>query len=150
VGSHTNTATVTGEGGPETNPADNTDSATTVVPQPLQPPKKPTKPKPKPAVKPTVCLSLTASPKTIPADGRPDRLRVVVKTSRKNERGIRVLVRGAGVNTSGRTGSKGVAVIRVNPRNPGLITITAMEKNRKVCGARRIGVVGVFAPPLTG
>ena len=150
VGTHINTATVTGEGGPETNPADNSDTAQTVVPQPLQPPKP--KPQPKPTPKPaaTVCLSLTANPRTIPADGRPDRLRVVVKTSRKNERGIKVVVRGAGVNKSGRTGSKGVAVITVNPRNPGLITITAMEKNRRVCGARRIGAVGVFAPPLTG
>ena len=38
VGSHTNTATVTGGGGRETNPADNVDSAVTVVPAPLKPP----------------------------------------------------------------------------------------------------------------
>ena len=38
VGTHTNTATVTGGGGRETNPADNVDSAVTVVPAPLKPP----------------------------------------------------------------------------------------------------------------
>ena len=38
VGTHTNTATVTGGGGRETNPADNVDSAITVVPAPLKPP----------------------------------------------------------------------------------------------------------------
>jgi uncharacterized repeat protein (TIGR01451 family) len=37
VGTHVNTATVTGGGGRETNPGDNTDSAQTVVPQPLTP-----------------------------------------------------------------------------------------------------------------
>ena len=38
VGTHINTATVTGSGGRETNPADNTDSAQTIVPAPLRPP----------------------------------------------------------------------------------------------------------------
>ena len=38
VGRHVNTATVTGEGGRETNPADNVDTAFTIVPQPLVPP----------------------------------------------------------------------------------------------------------------
>ena len=38
VGRHTNTATVTGSGGRETNPADNVDTAVTVVPQPAVPP----------------------------------------------------------------------------------------------------------------
>src|SRR4029450_12440551 len=38
VGSHTNTATVTGSGGRETNPADNVDDAVTIVPAPRNPP----------------------------------------------------------------------------------------------------------------
>ena len=45
TGQLTNTATVTGSGGAEANPADNTDSATTTVPKPLTPPT----PKPSPS-----------------------------------------------------------------------------------------------------
>ena len=40
--------------------------------------------------------------------------------------------------------------LRINPRKAGLITITAREPNRSVCGPKRVGVVGVFLPPLTG
>ena len=43
-----------------------------------------------------------------------------------------------------------MAVLRINPRKAGLITITAIETNQRVCGPKRIGVVGVFLPPLTG
>ena len=43
-----------------------------------------------------------------------------------------------------------MAFIRINPKKAGLITITALETNQKVCGPKRIGVVGVFLPPLTG
>jgi uncharacterized repeat protein (TIGR01451 family) len=147
VGTHVNTATVSGEGGTETNTSDNSDSAQTVVPQPLTPPT--AKPEPKPPTT-SVCLSLTVTPKTISADRRPDRVRVLVTTSRKRERGIRVVIRGAGVSKSARTARNGVAVLVINPRKPGLLTITTSERNRKACGARRIGVVGVFVPPLTG
>jgi len=41
-------------------------------------------------------------------------------------------------------------VIRINPKKTGIITITALETNDRVCGPKRIGVVGVFLPPLTG
>jgi len=151
VGSHTNTATVTGSGGRETNPADNTDSAVTVVPAPLKPPVQP-KPKPKPKPKPTpaVCLALTVSPKMVKSDGKPDRVRVVVTAGAKRVKGVRVIVRGPGVSKSARTNGKGVAVVRINPKKPGIITITAGENQRKLCGPKRIGVVGVFLPPLTG
>ncbi len=77
VGSHTNTATVTGGGGRETNPADNVDSAVTVVPAPLKPPTV------KPEPKPEVCLTLTVSPKMIKADGKPDKVTAKVTAGRQ-------------------------------------------------------------------
>ena len=40
--------------------------------------------------------------------------------------------------------------MRINPRKPGIITIGVVESNQKLCGPKRIGVVGVFLPPLTG
>jgi len=145
VGTHTNVATTTGGGGRETNPADNVDDAVTVVPAPFIPPAK--KPKQKPKL---VCLSLTVSPKMITADGKPDRVRVRVTAGKKRVKGTKVRIFGAGVRKSGRSNGKGLAVLRINPRRAGLITITAVERNRKVCGPKRIGVVGVFLPPLAG
>ena len=144
VGSHTNTATVTGGGGRETNPADNVDTAVTLVPAPLKPPV--VKPQPEPAV----CLSLTVSPKMITADGKPDKVTAKVTAAGKRVKGAKVSVKGAGVSKTARTNGKGVAVLRINPNKPGIITISVVESNQKLCGPKRIGVVGVFLPPLTG
>ena len=86
VGSHTNTATVTGGGGRETNPADNVDSAVTIVPAPLKPPTV------KPEPKPEVCLTLTVSPKMIKADGKPDKVTALVTAGKKRVKGVKVSV----------------------------------------------------------
>ena len=145
VGTHVNTATVTGSGGSETNPGDNTDTAETVVPAPLTPP---TTSKP-PVVESDACLSLTVTPKMIKADGKPDRVTAKVRAASKPIKGTKVRIKGMGIEKSGRTNAKGVVVITINPRKPGLLTITTVSK-RDSCGARRIGVVGVFLPPLTG
>jgi uncharacterized repeat protein (TIGR01451 family) len=144
VGTHTNTATVTGQGGRETNPADNVDDAVTVVPAPFVPP---TEPKPEPK---QVCLTLTVSPKMIKADGKVHRVSVKVTAGAKRMKGVKVTIFGAGVRRSGRSNGKGMAYILINPKKAGLITIMALETNQKVCGPKRIGVVGVFLPPLTG
>ena len=144
VGSHTNTATVTGGGGRETNPADNVDSAVTVVPAPLKPPTV----EPEPA--PEVCLTLTVSPKMIKADGKLDKVRALVTAAGKRVKAAKVSIAGAGIKKTGRTNSKGEVVLRINPRKPGIITVTVVETNQKICGPKRIGVVGVFLPPLTG
>ena len=143
VGTHTNTATVTGGGGRETNPADNTDTATINVPAPIRPPT--AKPEPAP-----VCLTLTVAPKMIKADGKVDRVSVKVTAGKKRVKGTKVAVFGAGVRKTARSNSNGMAFLRINPKKAGLITITALETNQKVCGPKRIGVVGVFLPPLTG
>jgi hypothetical protein len=59
-------------------------------------------------------------------------------------------VTGAGVKKTARTNGKGVAVLRINPKKPGIVTASVVETNEKLCGPKRIGVVGVFLPPLTG
>ncbi len=143
VGSHTNTATVTGAGGRETNPADNTASAVTVTPAPVTPPT----PKPKPHPKP--CLALNVTPKMIKADGKPDKVVAVVTRGKAHVHGAKVVVKGAGVNRSGRTNTKGKVVIAINPTRAGLVSISTPESQHS-CGSRRIGVVGVFLPPVTG
>jgi len=145
AGSHTNTATVTGSGGRETNPADNVDSAVTVVPAPFTPPTATPKPKPKPEV----CLTVTVTPQMITADGRMDTLSVKVTAAGKRVKGAKVLVKGAGIRKTSRTNGKGIAAVRINATRPGLVTITTLER-QKVCGAKRIGVVGIFTPAVTG
>jgi uncharacterized repeat protein (TIGR01451 family) len=145
VGSHTNTATVTGSGGTEANPADNTASAVTVTPAPVTPPT----PKPKPKPHPKPCLALNVTPKMIKADGKQDHVVVKVTAGGKAVVGAKVVVRGVGIRKSGRTGSNGTVVIVVNPGKTGLITVSTPE-TRHSCGARRIGVAGVFLPPVTG
>jgi hypothetical protein len=97
-----------------------------------------------------VCLTLTVSPKMITADGKSDRVLVRVTAGKKRVKGTKVVVFGAGVRKSARSNGKGMAILRINPRKAGLITITARETNQRVCGPKRIGVVGVFLPPLAG
>ena len=98
-----------------------------------------------------MCLTLTVTPRMVTADGKPDLLRVKVTAGAKRVKGTKVRVFGAGVKKSSRSNAKGMASLRINPKRPGLITITAVEtKNQQVCGPRRIGAVGVFLPPLTG
>ena len=144
VGTHVNTATVTGDGGRETNPADNTDSAETVVPAPVTPPVKPNHP---PKVE--KCAYLVVTPKMIKADGKKDRVVATVRSSSGPMKGVKVTIRGSGIRKSAVTNGKGVVVMVVNPTKPGVITIVAVDKGDP-CGARRVGVVGVFLPPLTG
>jgi uncharacterized repeat protein (TIGR01451 family) len=139
VGSHTNTATVTGGGGRETNPADNVDSATTVVPQPLLAPE---------PSRPEACLKLTVAPKVMKADGKIDRVVVKVTAGGKRVAGVRVLVTGVGVRKTARSNRKGIAVLFVNPQKAGLLTVSTFKSKRPSCGTKRIGVVAVFLPPL--
>ena len=80
----------------------------------------------------------------------PDRVRVRVTAGSKRMQGVRVVVSGAGVKKAARSNRQGMATLRINPKRTGLVTITADERNRTVCGPKRIGVVGVFLPPLTG
>lgn len=144
VGTHVNTATVTGDGGREANPGDNTDSAETVVPAPVTPPVKP-----KPPTKVEKCAYLVVTPKMIKADGKKDRVVATVRSTAGPMKGVKVTVRYGGASKSARTNAKGVAVISVNPMKPGVITITAVNQGDP-CGARRVGVSGVFLPPVTG
>ena len=147
VGTHTNAATVTGGGGRETNPADNVDDAVTVVPAPASLPSKPVV---KPAAAARVCLTLTGHAEDDQGRRQAGQGRVRVTAGPKRVRGTKVVIFGSGVRKTGRSNAHGMAVIRINPRKAGLITITAIETNQRVCGPKRIGVVGVFLPPLTG
>jgi uncharacterized repeat protein (TIGR01451 family) len=135
----TNEVTVVGKE-PESNTANNRATATTLVTTPLVPPKP--KPKPKP-----VCSSVTAGPKSLRV-GKRSTITATVKNRGKAVKGAKVLVRGAGIKKSGRTNARGKAHIRVRPVRPGIVVVSVPQK--LVCGSKRIGVVGVFEPPVTG
>ena len=68
-----------------------------------------------------------------------------MKGAKVHRQGRRRLARPA------RTNGKGVAVIADQPAQAGdHHHHDVVESNQKLCGAKRIGVVGVFLPPLTG
>ena len=65
-------------------------------------------------------------------------------------KGVRVVVQGAIVRKSATSNGKGLAVLRINAQERRSSPSPPQEPNQKVCGLKRIGVVGVFLPPLTG
>jgi len=95
-----------------------------------------------------VCVVLTVTPKLVRVDGKMDRIVVRVTAGKKNVKGVKVLVTAKGVRATDRTNANGIAIIRVNAKNAGIMTISTL--GRKSCGPKRIGVVGIFLPPLTG
>ncbi|HEV3480175.1 MAG TPA: DUF11 domain-containing protein, partial [Gaiellaceae bacterium] len=134
-GTLTNTATVVGQE-PELNPADNQDTETTRVLAPAA------KRQPK-----GVCDAFTATPKSLTV-GKRATIVVRVTAGGRPAVGRAVAVKGAGIRKTARTNAKGVARIVVRPRKAGIVTITVPQKI--ACGAKRIGVVGAFQPPVTG
>jgi uncharacterized repeat protein (TIGR01451 family) len=135
TGSLTNEVTVVGQE-PEPNTTNNRASTTTFVPMPLTPPK------PKP-----VCSTLTVGPKTLRV-GKRSTITATVRNRGKAVRGAKVVVRGAGIVKSSKTNARGKARIVVRPARPGIVIVSVRQK--LVCGSKRIGVVGVFEPPVTG
>ena len=141
TGTKVNTVTITTTT-TETNTGNNSATASTVVTSPATPPT----PKPKP--KPAVCKTLIAAPKTLKATGKKQVVKVMVKTGSKPTAGIKVKISGAGIIKTVTTGRNGTAVLTIKPGKPGLLEVTVT--NAKACSGKRIGIVGVFEPPLTG
>jgi uncharacterized repeat protein (TIGR01451 family) len=130
-----NEVTVVGQE-PELDTTNNRARSTTLVLTPLLPPK------PKP-----VCSTLTVGPKTLRV-GKRSTITAAVKNRAKAVKGAKVVVRGAGITKSARTNARGKARITVRPSRPGIVIVSVPQK--LACGAKRIGVVGVFEPPVTG
>jgi uncharacterized repeat protein (TIGR01451 family) len=154
TGTYSNCATVTGEGG-DTNAANNRDCAETLVPAaltpPVTPPAKPkptptSKPKPKPA--PNLCRVLTITTKLVKANGAHHALVAKVTRSRNPVKGVKVRFTGVGVSLAALTNGKGVARVSFKTTKAGIIRVHIT--NAKACNTARIGVVGVFQPPVTG
>jgi uncharacterized repeat protein (TIGR01451 family) len=150
TGTVVNTATTTGTGGVDRVPANNVDDATTLVVAPVTPPKPKRKPqpKPKPTAKPVICAVLKVTPRLLKASGDRQVFQAIVRAGGKPVAGARVDVVGPKLRLAARTNAKGVARFVVRPGTAGLIQIRIT--NKKACNTQRIGVIGVFEPPVTG
>ena len=141
TGTITNTGTTTTTT-PETNTANNTDSAQTIVVAPAKPPVKP------PVVAPEICNTVTVVPKTLKATGKTQKIVVKVTQGKKGVAGAKVKITGAGISKTVKSGKNGKVTVTFKPTKPGIIKVEI--QNKKACNTQRIGVVGVFEPPVTG
>jgi uncharacterized repeat protein (TIGR01451 family) len=131
-GTITNTAVVTGREH-EHDPADNTASATTLVQGAFVPP--------------SVCYALTVTPRTLTV-GRNTIVRVRVREAGKPVKSVRVVITGRRVAKRANTNAGGVARFVIMGRSPGILQVRVPA--HATCRTQRIGVLGVFTPPVTG
>jgi uncharacterized repeat protein (TIGR01451 family) len=151
TGTYVNCATATASG-KDTNGANNMECASTLVTAPVTPPvaKPPAKPKPKPAAKPApdICRILKVTPGLVKANGRQQLVLAKVTRSRTPVKGVAVRFTGNGLAKVVKTNAKGVARLTVSPSRAGIVLVRITSA--KACNTARIGVVGVFEPPVTG
>jgi uncharacterized repeat protein (TIGR01451 family) len=154
AGTFVNTGTATGTG-TDTNPGNNTDDASTVVVAPpvVQPPVvKPPVVKP-PVAKPpkpkAICLKLAVRGSKMVSQGKRSAISFKVTRGGKPVAGAAVVLRGAGIYRVVKTNKQGLVIARVAPAKAGIVTATLSPK-QVGCNSARVGVVGVFEPPVTG
>ena len=155
-GTFVNSATATGDG-KDTNGANNTDDASTLVTAPATPPtaasptprpKPAAKPKPKPAPQVPMCRVLKVTPGMVKANGNRQLVVAKVTHSRNPVKGVAVRFTGKGLSKVVRTNALGVARISIAPRTAGIMLVKITSA--KACNTARIGVIGAFEPPVTG
>ena len=77
-------------------------------------------------------------------------VKVVVTDKGSGVSGVRILVKGPGLNKAAFTNGRGRVAISVRPPRTGIVEIRMTNQPAR-CSTRRIGVVGVFLPPpVTG
>ncbi len=152
TGTSVNSATATGNG-KDTNGANNTDDASTLVTAPATPPAAPA-PTPKPVSKPrprphvSICRVLKVTPGMVKANGNRQLVVAKVTHSRNPVEGVAVHFGGKGLSKVVRTNAEGVARISIAPRTAGIMLVKITSA--KACNTARIGVIGAFEPPVTG
>ena len=121
---------------PEQNAADNSATEVTTVRGPFAPP----------ALR---CTAITVRPISLQVGQK--RI-VIVRVSDQRGKplaGALVTVRGPGVNVHGTTSTTGIYRHVFHPKKPGVLVVRALPGASGKC-LGRIGVVGVFQPPVTG
>jgi hypothetical protein len=122
---------------PETNLANNTATASVVV------------------VAPHVLPACVAVSRITPGHlivGRKTLVTVYLTQKRKPVKGVRVRIKGPKVNLRTKPSDrKGVVKLTLTMHRKGILTFTPISSVKgQSCGNRRIGVRGIFTPPVTG
>jgi uncharacterized repeat protein (TIGR01451 family) len=134
TGTIPNTATVVGNEA-ETNTANNTASASVVVKGKFVPPV-------------TYCTAVAVSPKSLLV-GRTNTLTLKVTQHGKAKAGIKVHIQGSTIRlTTKPSNGKGVVKQTVKPMKAGIVIFKPVAVSS--CKNARVGVIGVFTPPVTG
>ena len=130
-----NIATVVGDQS-EANTANNRATAPTLVRGPIAPPV-------------ASCPVFQVQPRSLSV-GKRGVVKVIVTDKGRGVSGVRILVKGPGLNKAAFTNSSGRVAISVRPPRTGIVEIRMTNQPAR-CSTRRIGVVGVFLPPpVTG
>jgi len=135
AGNQANTVTVVGDR-PETNTANNTASATVLVVAPHTPPT-------------VFCVAVSKVTPTQLFVGRKTKLTIHVTQNQKAVKGVHVRITGPKTNIrTGASNSKGVITQQLKMKKAGILIFSPIAS--KKCNTRRVGVTGVFTPPVTG
>jgi uncharacterized repeat protein (TIGR01451 family) len=135
VGAQTNTVTVVGSR-PETNTANNTASATVQTVGVITPPV-------------VYCVAVSkVAPKQLFV-GRNTTLTIHLTKHNLAVAGVRVLIKGPKLNMRTKpSNAKGIVKQQLKMKKAGIVTFTPIASKR--CNTKRVGVTGVFTPPVTG
>ena len=134
TGSITNTATTVAKE-QETNTQNNTASFTVTVNGPFTPPV-------------TYCTAVAVTPKQLLV-GHRNVMTMTVSQHGQRKAGVRVRIKGSTVSVvTKRSNGHGVVKQALKPMKPGIIVFRPVAT--KTCKNARVGVIGVFSPPVTG
>jgi uncharacterized repeat protein (TIGR01451 family) len=133
IGDQVNTVIVVGDL-PESNTANNTATATVSIGNFTPPP----------------CTAVVVLPKQLYV-GRTTNMHITVTQGHKVVHGVRVQIKGPGVHvTTKPSNAKGKITQKIHPKKAGIVTFKPIVKSGSVCKVPRIGITGVFTPPVTG
>jgi uncharacterized repeat protein (TIGR01451 family) len=134
TGQQVNTVTVVGDL-PESNTANNTATATVLIAGPHIPP----------------CTAVAVLPKQLYV-GRATTMHIKVTRAKKAVAGVRVKIKGPkGLHkTTAKSNAKGKITQKIKVMKAGIVTFTPIVTSGSACKVPRVGVTGVFTPPVTG
>jgi uncharacterized repeat protein (TIGR01451 family) len=134
TGTITNTTTVVGNEH-DSNTTNNTATATVTVQGAFVPPV-------------IYCTAVAVTPKSLVA-GRTNKLTLKVAQHGRSAIGVRIRIKGASVNVVTKpSNSKGIVKQTIKPTKAGIVTFSPVSV--KSCKNVRVGILGVFTPPVTG
>jgi uncharacterized repeat protein (TIGR01451 family) len=135
AGAQTNTVTVVGDR-PETNTANNQATATVQVTAPFVPP-------------PVYCVAVSKITPNQLFVGRKTMLTIHLTKHGQAAKGVRVLIKGPKLNLKTKpSNARGIVKQVIKMKKSGIDTFIPLAS--KHCNTKRVGVTGVFTPPVTG